>query len=57
MGVLLSFSGNSALWVLVAGFGGFGRVGSNPGYARAGQEMLVVFFGFFDFGVIGCLVC
>ena len=50
-GVLLSFSGDSALWVLIAGFGGFGRVGSNPGYARAGQEVLVGFFlGFFGFG-------
>ena len=53
MGVLLTFIGNSALWVIIVGFGGFGRVGSNPGYARAGQEMLVVFLFFFvfDFGV------
>ena len=45
-GVFLSFVGNSALWVLVAGFGGFGRVGSNPGYARAGPEVLVDFWVF-----------
>ena len=37
--------------MLFAGFGGFGRVGSNPGYARAGQEKLVDFFGFLDVGV------
>ena len=56
MGVFLSFSVNSALRVLIAGSGGFGRVGSNPGYARAGQEELVIFFGFLIL-VIGCLVC
>ena len=56
MGVFLSFAGDSALWVLIAGFGGFGRVGSNPGYARAGQEVLVD-VGFFWVLAFGCLVC
>ena len=56
LGVFLSFVGNSALWVIIVGIGGFGRVGSNPGYARAGQDGFVIFCFFLGL-VIGWLPC
>ena len=39
----LSVIGDFALRVIFAGFGGFGRVGSNPGCTWAGPEALVNF--------------
>ena len=50
MVVLLSFSGNSALWVLIAGFGGFGRVGSNPGVCKGWTGRVGHLLGFFGSG-------
>ena len=51
LGVLLSFIDNSALWVCIVGFGGFGRVGSNPWVHMGWTGGVGRFLKFWGFGV------